>query len=237
MKVVRYVIYIRVSTEEQKKSGLGLEAQQKYCFDYAERNGPYEYIMFKDEAVSSGLRIEDREGLNQAIDSLRQGDIFLISQRDRIGRSVVENAILEREIEKKGAKLITVNQDDSNMDAGIATLMKTMMDAFSQYERYIISKRTKAALAAKKARGERIGRVPYGFMLDENKRVIVNNSEYIILKQMYHYRKREHLPFRSIANRLNAAGYRNRDGGLFTHGSTNRLFSNYERVTCVVAPV
>lgn len=237
MNVLRYIIYIRVSTEEQKKSGLGLEAQEKYCMDYIAKNGERPIIFFKDEAVSSGLRIEDREGLNQAIDALQPGDIFLISQRDRIGRSVVENAILEREINKKGAKLITVNQDDSNMDAGIATLMKTMMDAFSQYERYIISKRTKAALAAKKARGERIGRVPYGYSLDENKRVVVNPIESSIVKQIYHYRNKEHLPFRSIANRLNAAGYRNRNGGEFTHGATNRLLANYQGLSCVVAHV
>lgn len=229
-----YIIYLRVSTEEQKRSGLGLEAQEKYCMDYISKY-PGEYAIYKDEAVSGGLKLEDREGLNAAIEALKPGDVFLVSSRDRLGRDVVQNAIAEREIEKKKCKLVTCNQDDSNMDEGIARLMKTMIDAFAQYERYQISKRTKAALARKKAKGERIGHVPYGFRLDDNKNLVVNEDEAATLKRMYQLRTGECLPFREIAHVLNSEGYRNRSTSKrlsppWNHGSTSRVWSNYTKI-------
>jgi site-specific DNA recombinase len=236
LEFMKYVIYIRVSTEEQKKSGLGVAAQEKSCLDYIARNQQHPYVIFKDEAVSSGLRLEERKGLMDAVDCLQSGDILLVHSRDRFGRNIRENAILEYEIKKKGCSVVAVNMNTSDLDDGIAQLMTTIVDAFAQYERYLISRRTKAALARKKAKGERVGHIPYGFMLDSNKVLTVNPQEQETLKRMYYLRKVEGLPFRRIASILNAEGYRNRpttnrQNGHWNHGSTSRVWVNYEKLS------
>lgn len=234
---MKYLIYLRVSTEKQEESGLGIEAQQAACIEYIKRNGNHPYKIFKDEAVSGSVPLEDREGLSDALENLNKGDILLVSSRDRLGRDVIHNAIAEREVEKKGCRLIAVNSDDSLMDAGMSRLMKTVADAFAQYEKYQISKRTKAALAAKKARGERIGHVPYGYELCKtSKKLVICPSEAKILKAMYSYRRDHKLGFRGVSVRLNDIGYRNRDGALWNHGSTSRLYVNWLKI-CEDDPV
>ena len=241
---MKYVIYLRVSTDEQKKSGLGLEAQKKACIDYINRQSNKDYVIFSDEGVSGGLRMDEREEMENAIASLNEGDVFIVSGRDRIGRDVIQNAIIEMEIEKKKSKLISVNQDDSLMDEGIARLMKTVIDAISQYERYQISKRTRVALAAKKARGERVGHIPYGYSLGENKQLVVNLCESETLKRMYALRMNSRFSYQQVANQLNLEGHRNR-GDCFkrdididnfkkdtpwTCGSVHRVYKNYLKV-------
>lgn len=221
---MKYVIYLRVSTEGQKESGLGIEAQQKACLDYINRNGGGDYEIYKDEAVSGKLRMEDREELTNAIEALEKGDIFLVSSRDRIGRNVVQNAITEREVEKKKCKIVAVMQESTGLDVGVAQLMKTLMDAFAEYEGYLISKRVKDALARKKARGERIGHVPYGKRLVNGKLVVESEEKravdcIVMLGNMGN-------TCRQIAKQLNEKGFKNRNNTPWTYGAVNRIYKN-----------
>jgi DNA invertase Pin-like site-specific DNA recombinase len=62
--------------------------------------------------------------------------------------------------------------------------MRTIIDAFAEYERLIIGARTKAALAVKKARGERTGTVRYGFTADANGKLVPNAAEQAVLTQV-----------------------------------------------------
>jgi len=235
---MRYIIYLRVSTEEQKKSGLGIEAQLKTCMDYIKKHGQVsEYLVFKDEAVTSQLRMEDRDQLMVAMENLQKGDIFLISNHDRLSRVLMEGAILQYEIEKKGCKLISVLEDYSGMDAGSAALMTAMVRAFAEYERYRIGQRTKKALHAKLAKGERIGHVPYGFKV-VNKELLVDDYEAEALRKMYNLRCKKGLTFREIALKLNLEGIKPREAtnssGVWTHSAVDRVHKNYTRI-CEVA--
>lgn len=57
---MKYVIYLRVSTDQQTESGLGLEAQRQICQKYVIENGNHESIEFVDEGLSGALSIEKR---------------------------------------------------------------------------------------------------------------------------------------------------------------------------------
>jgi site-specific DNA recombinase len=229
---MRYLIYLRVSTEEQKKSGLGIDAQLKTCLDYVKKH-PRPYLVYKDEAVSSTLRMEDREQLTIAIDSLQKGDILLVSNQDRLSRVLMEGAILQYEIEKKGCRLVSVAEDYSGMDAGTATLMTSMIRAFAEFERYRIAQRTKKALQAKLARGERLGHIPYGFVL-KDKKLEIEPYEADALRRMNNMRKKS-LSFRDIASKLNEEGIKPRrvskkSSGQWTYGAVCRVIKNYKKI-------
>ncbi len=112
--------------------------------------------------------MEKRPNLLKAIDCLTQGDFLVIAKRDRLGRDIIVNAMIESAIARKKAFLVSASGDFRNDDEPTSILMKRMMDAFSEYERLIIGARTRAALQVKKSRNERIGYIPYGFKLSED---------------------------------------------------------------------
>lgn len=236
---MKYVIYLRVSTEEQNKSGLGLDAQRHACMQWIENNGGGQIVEYIDVVTGTDKKrkeLEQRPQLLEALSELEKGDVLIVHKRERMGRDPYVNCMIERIIEKKNAKLISaIGEMDGDEPHDI--LMRRIMDAFAEYEALIISTRTKAALARKKAKGERVGHVPYGYRLTETGQIIVCKEEAEILKQMYTYRVNHRLSFREIATRLNNAGYRNRttknQEHTWTHGATSRVYQNYLKIADV----
>jgi DNA invertase Pin-like site-specific DNA recombinase len=141
----RFVSYLRVSTDRQGKSGLGLEAQRKAVADYLD-GGRWELIAeFKE--VESGKR-DDRPKLAEAMALCRLHNATLvIAKLDRLSR----DAHFLLGLQKAGVRFVAVDMPEANeMVVGI-------MAVVAQAERKMISVRTKAALAAAKARGKRLG--------------------------------------------------------------------------------
>lgn len=152
--VKRYVIYKRVSTKKQGRSGLGLEAQQEMCMKYI--NTMHGYVVAEFQDVESGTH-RDRPGLWQAIDACKKTDATLvIAKLDRLARDV-----------EFVFKVINSGIDIYFCDMPIInTMILGVFASVAQYERELTSKRTKDALAAKRARGERLGR-PKGTSMEE----------------------------------------------------------------------
>lgn len=222
---MKYVIYLRVSTEEQSISGLGIESQRKICREYVDRNGGGNFIEFKDEGVSGSLRMEDRNEMFEGIKSLQRGDIFLVARRDRLGRNVYQNIVAERKIVENKGTLISATQDLGDLDPGMRKLMDHMLDAFAEFELYEIGRRTRSALQIKKSQGFRIGRIPYGYKLGNDKKVIADDIEQSILNEMIALSSRG-IPTRKIAMKLNVEAKRNRNGSDWSHVSIHKILRN-----------
>ena len=73
--------------------------------------------------------------------------------------------MLARLVERKGGRIHSTSGEGSDDDGPTSMLMRHIIDAFAEYERALIRSRTKAALAVKKARGERVGGIPFGYAL------------------------------------------------------------------------
>jgi DNA invertase Pin-like site-specific DNA recombinase len=143
----RYVTYTRVSTQEQGRSGLGLEAQRRdidiYLKSFSEV--PWEVVgEFCD--VQSGKN-DDRPELAKAFDlAKRNGAFLLVSKLDRLSRDV---EFIARTMKRVNIKVATMpNADPFQMH---------LFAALAEKERKFIGERTKAALAAAKARGVKLG--------------------------------------------------------------------------------
>jgi len=156
----KYVTYIRVSTAEQGKSGLGLEAQQRdieiYLNSYSDV--PWEVIgAFKD--VGSGAD-NGRPQLREAIALAKKaGAELLVAKLDRLSRKVAYLAQLmdDRKLQLRVASMPHADKFQLHIYAALA-----------EQERDFISKRTKAALQAAKARGVKLGGDRHGAIAAAN---------------------------------------------------------------------
>ncbi len=156
---VKVVGYLRVSTEGQAESGLGLEAQKQKIREWAKPRG-VELVMVGDTATAANL---DRPGLIGALEMIASGEAsgLVAATLDRLTRSLADFAELMTWFREADAQLAVL---DTNLDTTTPTgeAMAAMMATFVQLERRLIGQRTKDALAAKKARGELPGRPAIG---------------------------------------------------------------------------
>ena len=172
--VTKAVAYIRVSTDEQN---LGPEAQLEAIHTWASRQGVTVVAVHHDHGVSGATPLADCTGLMAALDDLgvHQAGLLVVSKRDRLARDVMKAAMVEASAEKKGARVVSAAGEGDGTDPA-AKLMRTLIDAFAEYERAQIKARTKAALAVKKRKGERTGGIPYGFS-DLDGQLVPNDDE------------------------------------------------------------
>lgn len=149
--------YVRVSTEEQSSSGAGLDAQRHAIEAECARRG---WLLLRtEEDVSSGKTTSGRPGLKRAREACRDGEAsgIVAAKLDRLTRSLLDFAQLVQEAERRGYNLVVVDQAfDLGTSHGRA--MAGMLAVFAQFERDLISERTKAGLAMKRAQGVRLGR-------------------------------------------------------------------------------
>lgn len=142
----RFIVYLRVSTDRQGRSGLGLEAQQEAVQRYVSaKGGAIVYPPYVE--IESGKR-NDRPELAKALKQCRlTGATLIVAKLDRLSR----NAAFLMTLRDSGVAFIAADLPEANtMTVGIMALV-------AQHEREAISARTRAALAAAKARGKALG--------------------------------------------------------------------------------
>lgn len=140
-----YCTYLRVSTQKQRKTMLGIEAQRKMCYDFVEHNNGTVCQEFVD--YESGTH-RDRKGLQSAITFCKQNSCpLVIAKLDRLARDVEFCfKVINTGIEIHFCDMPQVN-----------TLLLGVFASVAQYERELTSSRTKAALAVKKKQGCKMG--------------------------------------------------------------------------------
>lgn len=145
MTTGKFISYLRVSTAKQGRSGLGLEAQRKAVEDYL--NGGTWQVIEEFVEVESG-RNNKRPKLAEAIALCRAtGATLVVAKIDRLAR----NAAFLLSLKEAGIEFVAADMPDANrLTVGIMALV-------AEQEREAISKRTKEALAAAKARGVQLG--------------------------------------------------------------------------------
>jgi len=155
--------YIRVSTDEQR---LGPKAQAAALERWAAREGVQLVACFVDHGVSGAMPISERKGLLEALAALQplNAGILLAAKRDRLARDVGIARGIEAAALKEGA-IVRTADGTSDATGSAAVISKGLHDLLGEWEREVIRERTTAALALKKAKGERTGGVTYGYHL------------------------------------------------------------------------
>lgn len=159
------VAYVRVSTDEQH---LGPEAQRTVIEAWAARVGVTVVAWHEDHGVSGAAPVDERPGLRDALASLRRhrAALLVAHKRDRLARDVEVAAEVERRARRAGATIATADGVSSD-DTTDGLLQRRISDVFAEAERGRTRDRTRAALAVKRTRGERISRhPPFGWRIE-----------------------------------------------------------------------
>lgn len=204
----KFVTYYRVSTDRQGRSGLGLEAQREAVSQFLA--GRFATVTSEFVEIESGGK-DDRPKLRDALAACQRSKAtLLIAKLDRLARSV---AFI--------ANLMDGNTDFVACDMPEASrLLLHVMAAFAEHERQIIGERTKAALAAAKARGVRLG--VNGAVLAERHRADAFAHAFSVREAILTACTSGARTTRQIADSLNAAGHPSREGRRWHPASVSR---------------
>lgn len=193
-----YIAYYRVSTTRQGESGLGLEAQKEAVARYLEASGCEIAEEFVE--VKSGKKL-NRPELQRAIPACKkQKATLIIAKLDRLARNVhFISGLMEA-----GVEFVAVDNPHANR------LMLHMLAAFAEHEREQISKRTKKALAAAKARGVELGR--NGKILAAKNKTKAEKYAQKLSPLIRELKAQGVSTMRAIATELNQRGIKTREG-------------------------
>jgi DNA invertase Pin-like site-specific DNA recombinase len=155
-KPVRALAYLRVSTDEQARSGLGLDAQRRAISEEVERRGwAVEFVV--DDGYSA--RDLNRPGWRKVEAALkrREADVLVVAKLDRLSRSVQDFAgiLTESRRQKWGLVVLDVGMDFTTPQG---KAWAQMVAVFAELERELIGQRTRDAMAEAKSRGVTFGR-------------------------------------------------------------------------------
>jgi DNA invertase Pin-like site-specific DNA recombinase len=211
-----YTPYYRVSTQKQGSSGLGLDAQRAAVRQFVPDDAQLgtEFV-----EIESGKKNQRPQLLAAIAEARRAGSTLLIAKLDRLSR----NAGFIFALRDSGVAFVCCDMPDAN------TLTVGLFAVIAQHERETISKRTKDALAAKKARGAQLGS-PQNLTLDaiaQGRAVMQHNArEHQANRQaaqLAELLRAKGETLWQIAARLNDVGYRTRRGKEFQATTVQRL--------------
>jgi len=137
--------YARVSTKDQNLY-MQFDALQKY--------GVEEKNIYSEKITGT---TKDRPAFTEMLTYLREGDTVVVYKLDRIGRSTKHLVDLINDFQEKGINFVSINENIDTTTA-MGKLVFTIFSGLAQFERDIISERTKSGLDAARARGRKGGR-------------------------------------------------------------------------------
>ncbi len=218
----KFIAYYRVSTTKQGLSGLGLESQEQAVSDYATRTGGEIVSSFTD--VESGSK-DNRPQLQKALRECRlSGATLLIAKLDRLSRN--RNFLLL--LADSTTDFICADMPEAN------SLTIGLMACMADYERQLISERTKSALAMAKKRGVILGNPNLAEVRNtdttnatkaRSEKAQARNKELMqVINELIESTVTK-LSLREIAKKLNNAGYRTATGRDFQATTVNRIMS------------
>jgi DNA invertase Pin-like site-specific DNA recombinase len=202
----KVVGYIRVSTGEQ---ALGPQAQRAALQWWCAAHQCNLVAVYADHGVSGAVPADQRYGLTAALHALRRrgAGVLLVASRDRLARDTLVAALVERQVVEFGAAILTAD-GSGNADSPEGILLRRIVDAFAEFERQSIRARTKAALAIKRARRERISREPpYGWRLSCDGKHIEPDPQEQAAVALARRLRRSGISLRRIGHRLTQRGY------------------------------
>jgi len=217
--------YIRVSSEEQADSGLGLEAQRQRIRAYCEMKGLSLVTIFEDPGVSGGKALATRPaGFRLLAEARKNKPVLVVAKFDRLFRSVADAAQTIADFDRRGIELVAI-AEGFDMTNPYGRAMAQMASVFAELERAMIRERTKAAMNVKRGRNERMSHnVPYGWDEVTEGMLVRNEKEQGAIVWMRAW-QREGKSLRKIAAMLNDQGVESKRAKRWLHNSVLRILA------------
>jgi site-specific DNA recombinase len=201
--------YIRVSTEQKADEGVSLAAQRAKINLWCELND-CELVAIYEDAGISGKTIEKRPQLQAALAEMKKGMTLVVYSLSRMSRTTEHCISITNELKAKGGNLVSITEKLDTSSA-MGEFFFTVMAALGQMERKLTGERTKAALAHKKAMGEKYAPVPFGYKEIEGRLEVVKAEAKIVAE--INRKRAAGSSMNSIARELNEQGVIGKQGG------------------------
>ena len=228
---MRAIGYTRCSTNEQADSGLGLDAQAERVRAYCTLKGLRLVELITDAGVSGGKPLAARDGGRALLEALKRkrADAVVMLKLDRMFRNAGDCLTTVEQWERQGVSLHIADLGGNAIDTTSAAgrFMLVVLAGAAEMERNLTRERTRSAMAIKRANGQRIGAVPYGFDLGlDGSTLLPNQAEQAVIDDIRAMRVRG-MKLVKIAVALTEQGVPTKTGKSkhWTHQAIGRILS------------
>jgi site-specific DNA recombinase len=241
----RVILYSRVSTDEQVRSGYSLAQQLEALRDYSAQQG-YEVLEEVQDAGQSGASLE-RPGMDRVRDLVAAGGVSAVvaQDRDRFAMEPAYHYLLKREFAEHGTRLAALS--DSGDESPEGELTDGILDQLAKYERAKTTERTRRGKLRKAREGKVVGThaARYGFKFNATKDAYeVNEAEMEVVRRIFYMVGAEGESLRAVANTLEREGLPTPKGAKHWNRSFFRTcirddvykLHSFEEIKAVVTP-
>jgi site-specific DNA recombinase len=220
----RAILYARVSTEEQARSGYSLAQQIEALREYASREG-YEVLEEIMDPGQSGASLA-RPGMDQVRDLVATGDVLVVlaQDRDRFAREPAYHYLLKKEFEEHGCRLRALN--DRGDDTPEGQLTDDVLDVLAKFERAKTAERTRRGKVRKAKEGKIVAASTgpaFGFAFNEARDgYVIYESRMQIVRDIFRMIAEESMPLTAVRSVLETRGVPAPGGGRRWFRSTIR---------------
>ena len=208
--------YTRVSTDQQAEQGVSLDAQAEKIRAMAVAKDVELLDIIVDAGKSAGTL--NRPGLDRLLGLVdrRKIQAVIVTSHDRLSRKLLDQLHLLDRFKRSGVSVISVTESwDTSTAAG--QLQTNIMGSVAQHYRDYVSERTRAALAHKKANGQRVGTIPFGSALAADGKTLISNPDEQEIITLIQECRAAGYSLQAIADELNRQGHRTRRGSSWRH--------------------
>lgn len=227
--------YVRVSTTEQAREGVSLDAQEERIRAYCQMSGLSLVTIIREEGISAAKPLAGRPGgqqITSAVTAKRVGHVVAL-KLDRLFRDAADALNQTRAWDRAGIALHLVDMGGQTLNTATAMgrMFLTMTAAFAELERNLIAERTQAALLYKKSKLLVYGAIPYGYSRYGDALKVIE-MEFGIVRQVQKWSARG-WSLRKIADALNRKKVRTKHDRRW-HASTVRsiIRNSLHRASC-----
>ncbi len=223
---MKAVGYIRVSTEEQAKNGISLDAQRAKIEAYATLE-EMELIGIVEDAGLSGCSVKHRPGLQRVLGMIREkeADAVIVFKLDRLARNTMATLEIAKLMDRKAAALHSITERLDTKSA-LGRFFFTLMASLAEMERGILSERIRAAMERKRQTGEpRNGNPPYGQRIHDGL-LVPDRHEQAIIERICCLREGGYTVHEIVAI-LTDEGVRNRKGREFGKSQVHTILQRH----------
>jgi DNA invertase Pin-like site-specific DNA recombinase len=224
MMTKQAILYARFSPRPNAQECDGIERQFELCRKHCDLHQLAVAGQYQDAGIS-GKTIKDRPGLQAAIEHVcKVKGVLVAYSLSRIARSIQDAIRISLELRKQKADLCIIQANlDTSTPGG--RVVYHIFAALAEFEREMISERTKVAMLEYQANGKRVSdRPPYGWCVDpdDSKRLVEDGNEQAVIEEIMALHERK-FGLRAIGRQLIAMGHNPRTGRKWQHGVIKRI--------------
>lgn len=209
------VAYIRVSTEGQEDK-YGFDLQKEAIQKYADKEG-YEVVAWYNEVGSGAKERPILEGIvSGAMITNPPVEAVLVYKNDRVARDTKMYFYYLYQLEKKGIKLVSVEENIDGLDKSMENFCRAMFQFVAEMERKNITNRTSAGRLVKaQTGGYSGGRVPYGYRVEDHE-LVIDENEAALVREVFSLIG-QNVPLSTVVRELTNKGFRARNGNILAN--------------------